>query len=72
MRVLYKILYKSGYEDIIEQFATVEEIAEFNTLVSEGMRNDKEGVHTLGDGTSEGYFIRAGDITRVSIEILEE
>lgn len=71
IKVVYKVLFKNGIEDVIEQVASEEDITGINALIIESFQENQSGVVTFGDGTKEGSFIRIDDVSRVTLEVLE-
>jgi hypothetical protein len=72
VKAKYKILYKNGVQDEMVQEATEVELSEINKTVLEAFSGDREGFLTFGDGMKEGRFIRLSDVSRVSIEVIND
>lgn len=76
MNVLYHVLYRNGHEDVIPQRFVSDEAQEIgvqiNELIQESFREGYDGNLSLGDGETEGSFIRLCDVIRVRVEIVEE
>jgi hypothetical protein len=71
MQIKFKILYKNGFEDeIIQEFESEEEAKTFNQAIEKSFGDELDGIFTLGDSVSEGYYIRLSDVSRVKVQLL--
>lgn len=68
MKLIFKILYQSGYEDTVEQEMTKEDYGEMINHLSSGWTDKLGALLTLGDKKKTGHFIRLDNISRITIE----
>ncbi len=75
MEVIYEILYKNGKEDVITQRINEDniiEIKEINELFKNCMREERNGVVTIGDGKVMEHMVRVADVSRVKMSTRED
>ena len=71
MKITYLVMYKNGKEDTFEQVVTDENqagVLEINKAIREGLKENRDGLLSFGDGEKEGSFVRLSDVVRVSMK----
>jgi len=74
MKMIYHILYKNGTEEEFEMKVDEhnhKKIMELNNVIEICMREDESGCIHLGDGRTEGNFIRMSEVIRIKMEYKE-
>ncbi|ABC61265.1 hypothetical protein [Geobacillus phage GBSV1] len=71
MLVRFSLLYKSGYEDVIEQVCLPSEVGNIIQTIRGSFYEDSPGYISFGDENLKGYIINVQEVARVKMEILE-
>ena len=75
MRMVYKILYRNGVEDVISvdmDDVDSNALRKMTDVVEPGFREGVNGKITIGNRRDSGTYIRLDDVIRVSIDVVKE
>ena len=75
MKMVYKILYRNGVEDVIKvdmDDVDSNALRKMTDVVEMGFREGVNGKITLGNRRDSGTYIRLNDVIRVSIDVVKE
>ncbi|MED4917574.1 hypothetical protein [Geobacillus thermodenitrificans] len=72
MLVRFSLLYKSGYEDVIEQEANMGNVRQVLDVIRRALSGECDGLLTFGDQEKQGYFVSVGKLSRVKVELMKD
>lgn len=75
MKMVYKILYRNGVEDVINvDMDDIDpgDLRKISDVIEQGFREGVSGIITFGNWRDSGTYIRIADVIRVSVDVVKE